>query len=432
MLYELRSGNPTDADYTPHGDNRDFILYHGPEAILSGPAETGKTLAALWKLHIVACKYAGAQLAIVRKTQQSLYGTALQTYERLVLGKDSPVAIYGGEKPEWYTYPNGSQIYVGGLDKPEKVLSSERDIIYVNQAEELLPADWETITTRTTGRAGNMPYSQCIGDCNPSHPSHWIIQRSNAGHLKLFVTTHKDNPTLWDHDKQEWTEQGKRSLGQLATLTGTRKARLFLGQWVQAEGVVYDEFVRATHVQRRDGPWQAIWLGSDEGYTNPAVHLAIGFDNDGRAHVLEEFYLRRALQADVVAAAKRLLERHGGSEAFVDPSAAGLIADMQAVGIDAYSAVNAVFDGIQLVKSMLAVAGDGRPRLTFDPSCVNTIAELESYCWKTGRAGIRDEPEKTNDHAMDALRYGIMGTQAVVMPEEGIYIYDDRVHISNF
>jgi phage terminase large subunit len=62
-------------------------------------------------------------------------------------------------------------------------------------------------------------------------------------------------------------------------------------------------------------------------------------------------------------------------------------------------------DGIHRVKAALQVAGDGRPRLTVAPTCVNTIAEFESYVWKEGRAGMRDEPEKVNDHAMDALRY---------------------------
>jgi len=437
-VYEIHSSaDPSKADYTPYGENLDFIYYQGAESILSGPAETGKTLAACWKLHIVASKYPGAQIAIVRKTQSSLYGTVLQTYEQRVLGDDSGIAIYGGAKPEWYDYPNGSRIFVGGLDNPDKVLSSERDIIYVNQAEELMPADWETLLSRTTGRAGNMPYSQCIGDCNPSQPNHWIIQRSNAGHLKLFVTTHKDNPTLWDQARQEWTNQGHKSLGVLASLTGPRRARLFLGQWTQAEGVIYETFQRAVHVKRRFGPWQSLLLCGDEGYTNPAVILLIGFDSDGRAHVLAEFYERQVLQSGVVARAKAMAEE-GFRESpfglwprmFADPSAAGLIAELREAGIDTYGADNRVNDGIQQVMERLAIAGDGLPRLTVDPSCINTIAEFESYVWKSGKTGVKDEPMKEYDHAMDALRYGIMGERAVELPPEGVYVYDERVEIS--
>jgi PBSX family phage terminase large subunit len=431
--YELRSGEPGKADFTPYGQNLEFIYYRGPEAILSGPAETGKTLAACWKLHSLACTYPGAQLAIVRKTQNSLYGTVLQTYEKRVLGKDSPVKVFGGSKPEWYDYPNGSRIYTGGLDNPDKVLSSERDVIYVNQAEELMPADWETLLTRTTGRAGNMPYSQCIGDCNPAFPSHWIIQRSNAGSLKLFTTTHKDNPTLWDMATQTWTKQGELTLSRLSSLTGMRRARLFLGQWVQAEGVVYDEFTRDTHVKRRDmGDFQRYIVGVDEGYTNPAVLLLIGLDGDGRAHILREFYQRRVLQGDVVAEAARWWRECQPETYYVDPSAAGLIAEMIAAGLPVIAADHAIQQGIQTVKARLAQAGDGRPRLTVDPTCDNTIAEFESYVWKQTKAGIKDEPEKQNDHAMDALRYALMGENLPEYPDEGIYVYDERVAISPY
>jgi len=69
---------------------------------------------------------------------------------------------------------------------------------------------------------------------------------------------------------------------------------------------------------------------------------------------------------------------------------------------------NAVHDGIQRVKARLARAGDGRPRLTISPSCVNLLAEIESYVWREGKQGVKDEPEKINDHAMDALRYAVM------------------------
>jgi phage terminase large subunit len=53
------------------------------------------------------------------------------------------------------------------------------------------------------------------------------------------------------------------------------------------------------------------------------------------------------------------------------------------------------------VQDLLKIQGDGKPRLTVDPSCVNVINEFESYTWKPEK----DEPVKENDHAMDAVRY---------------------------
>jgi phage terminase large subunit len=92
------------------------------EAIIAGPAETGKTWAALHKLNMLMWKYPGAQAAIVRKTYQSMHGSVLQTYRRILAQVGKPVHAFGGEKPEWFDYPNGSRVFVGGMDNPQKVL----------------------------------------------------------------------------------------------------------------------------------------------------------------------------------------------------------------------------------------------------------------------------------------------------------------------
>ena len=63
-----------------------------------------------------------------------------------------------------------------------------------------------------------------------------------------------------------------------------------------------------------------------------------------------------------------------------------------------------MLDGITQVQGLLRVRDDGRPRLTVDPGCIDTINEFESYSWKPEK----DEPVKENDHAMDALRYKIV------------------------
>src|SRR5260370_30833152 len=123
---------------------------------------------------------------IVRKTYKSMPGYVLQIYEKKVLTTVYRVRKFGGEKAEWFDYPNGARVWIGGMDNPAKVLSSERDIIYVNQAEELSLGEWETLTTRVTGRAANMPYAQIIGDCNPGSFNHWIKACAGEGKLKLL------------------------------------------------------------------------------------------------------------------------------------------------------------------------------------------------------------------------------------------------------
>ena len=227
------------------GNNKAFIetaLAH--ERILAGPAETGKTIACLWHLHNLARIWPGLQGAIVRKTYASMPGTVLETFEKKILpvppdNPESQIVAFGGKRPDRYLYPNGSVIWVGGMDNPDRVLSSERDVIYVNQAEELSLEEWETLATRTTGRAGNMPNAFLMGDCNPAYSTHWIMRRAAAGTLQKIDSRHVDNPTLYDG--ADWTEQGKRTLSVLDGLTGARKQRLRFGLWIdEVEGALWE------------------------------------------------------------------------------------------------------------------------------------------------------------------------------------------------
>src|SRR5690606_12230398 len=217
---------------------RDLLLFKGSEAMLAGPAGTGKSRGALEKMHLCAEKYAGMRGLIVRKTRVSLTHTGLVTLEEHVLPEGHSV-LYGPVRSHRssYRYPNGSELVVGGMDNPVKVMSGEYDLIYVQEATELSEADWEQLTTRL--RNGRMPYQQIIGDCNPGPPTHWIKQRADRGDMLMLDTRHQDNPTLYDHSRGEWTEKGREYLAKLDKLTGVRRRRLRDGEWAAAEGAVY-------------------------------------------------------------------------------------------------------------------------------------------------------------------------------------------------
>lgn len=405
MSYQIRAGEGiADADYKPRGGCADLIYAHEPEVIAEGPAETGKTLSACWKLHLLALKYPASQWVIVRKIQRDLYGSVLQTWERVIKG--APVTTYGGEKPEKYLYSNGATVWIAGMDNPGKVLSSERDGMYVNQSEQLTLDDWESLTTRTTGRNAVVPFPQLFGDCNPAGSGHWIRARAKKNILRLIPTHHQDNPTLYTDDGV-LTEQGKRTMARLDNLSGVRKKRLKDGIWATAEGAVYDTFDAQVHVKVRPDEEMITWyLAMDEGYTNPAVILLVGVDGDKRWHVAREWYERGKLESVVVARAKEwYLEKHCSGVA-VDSSAAGLIAALRDAGINAHAAKGRVLDGIQHMQDRMKVQGDEKPRYTVDPSCLNVINEKESYVWKQTKTGTsKDEPVKENDHANDAERY---------------------------
>ena len=204
------------------------------EWIISGPAETGKTFASMYRLHHLLSSTPKARALILRKVRATLYGTALETWHRVIEFGGSKPKMYGGIRPSLYIYPNGAKVWTGGMDNAAKILSGEFDFVYVNQAEDLESRDWEVLTTRTTGRGGVTKTPMLFGDCNPSDPESWILSRERSGDLVLLKSLHVDNPTL--HDGTNWTTQGHRTINALQALTGPRYARLYMGEWVRDDG----------------------------------------------------------------------------------------------------------------------------------------------------------------------------------------------------
>lgn len=239
-----------------------------PEWILAGPSETGKTFATLWRLDQLLRTTRKAQAALMRKVRSTIGPTVLRTYLRVIAMSGSGAVAYGGKNPEWYDYPNGARLWIGGMDDPGKVLSGERDFIYVNQAEELTQDDWETLSTRATGRGAVTETPMLFGDCNPGPADHWIIRRKQAHALQLLESKHADNPSLFD-DTGAITAQGERSMATLNRLTGVRRLRLKDGQWVGAEGAYYTQLDPDVHIvpmpQRTGWP---VWCALDYGFAH--------------------------------------------------------------------------------------------------------------------------------------------------------------------
>ena len=278
--------------YEFYGNNATIQTIREPEYILAGGRDTGKTMAWLYYLNQLAWNYPGCQLAIIRKEYASMPGTVLLTYQKKIVRPDDGIQFYGGDKhPSQYIYPTGSVIWIGGLDKASKVLSGERDGIYVNQAEELQLTDWEHLLGNCSGRAGNMPFHFLGGDCNPGPPTHWIKTRSRIGHLKLLEVTHRDNPEIYDPVTGEITPGGMDRLSVLQRLTGANLQRLFYGLWVAPEGAIFEAFDEKLH-KVESFPIPRLWprvVGIDPfGAHITAIWLAYDADNK-MLHVYREY-----------------------------------------------------------------------------------------------------------------------------------------------
>lgn len=416
--------------FTPYGAAEKFMYCKAPEVIIEGPYDTGKTITALQKLNILMAKYTGARGLMVRKTYQSLVNSAVVTWEKRVhrnqFEEDAnyPVRKYGGQWPVWYDYPNGARITLGGMDKPDKTLSAEYDIIYVNQAEELTEDEWQALTRAASGRAGNIPYSQVIGDCNPDVPGHWILERKR---LTRFQSRHEDNPTIFDQETGECIAPGR--IAALDAMTGVRYKRGRLGLWVGREGQVY-EFDPAVHMLNRDQvPAFVRWYRAvDFGYTNPFVCQWWGEDGDGRLYRYREIYMSGRTVNEHAGKINELSEGEFIYATICDHDAEDR-ATLHQHGIPTIAAKKDVSTGIQAVEDRLKIQGDGKPRLflvrdalvetdprLFDPDTGRkmkptcTEEEFPGYVWPETKAqrAADERPVKAEDHGMDAMRYMVM------------------------
>ncbi len=413
------------------------------EILVAGPAGTGKSRACMEKLHCLMLMHPGARGLIVRKAATTLSSTALVTWQRFVAAEHiaaGEVRFFGGstKEPASYQYKNGSVVTVGGLDKASKIMSSEYDVIYVQEATELSEDDWETLTTRLRNSVSEL--QQLIADCNPQNPDHWLKRRCDAGKTVLLDSVHENNPTLfsWDSLERRYipTQRGTDYMAKLDSLTGVRYKRLRLGKWVAAEGVIYEEWNSTIHlIDRPDTDdraidqagiplaWPRYW-SVDFGYTNPFVCQMWAEDPDGRLYLYREiYYTQRTVDQHARIVLGTVTNSRGS---WTEPKPRAILADTDAegratlereIGRSTEPAHKSVLEGIEAVQVAMRVKGDGRPGLFIlrgalhetDPLLVEakkptcTVEEIPAYVWSDSKT--KEAPTKEDDHGCDAMRY---------------------------
>jgi phage terminase large subunit len=419
--------------YEPRGAARELFRERRSEVVLAGPAGTGKSLAALFRVHLAALHNPGIRCLIVRKTGVSLGSTTLVTYEKKVAADSLArriVSWFGGSTREaaCYRYSNGSVIVVGGLDKPEKIMSSEYDLVFADEATELTETDWESIGTRL--RNGILSWQQQIAACNPSYPKHWLKQRCDKGTARMLVSRHRDNPAYVNADGS-LTPAGVDYMAKLDALSGVRRLRLRDGIWAAAEGLIYGWWDDAVHLIdpfTAPNSWTR-WMSVDFGFTNAFVWQDWREDPDGRLYLVQEIYRTKRLVEDHARQIKDLMAYPSGQQKRPRPRA--IVCDHDAedratlekhLGMSTVAAKKTVSDGIQAVQSRLKTQPDGKPRLFIMRDALverdqeleeakkpmSTVDEITGYVWavKPGAAGgLKEQPVKENDHGCDAMRY---------------------------
>jgi phage terminase large subunit-like protein len=416
--------------YEPFGAARAAWRSARGEVLLVGPADTGKSRLWIEKLHYCANKYAKMRACMTRKTRKSLTQSAMVTYENKVLPvgalseRAKPGRIHFSTQDQQYEYPNRSIIAVSGLDDPEKLKSSEWDMIYFQEATEGSENDWEMMTRGL--RNGVMPYQQLCADCNPSYPTHWLKARCDRGATLMLQAHHEDNPSITPE-----------RLALLKALTGIRYWRLYKGLWRAAEGTVYEEWDPSIHVVSRQQlkDWQVFYTdgtlnrqvirhivgGCDWGYANPGVLHVYGLDSDGRLYLFREVYRTHKTIDWWIEQACELDQTFHVERWIADPSRPDYIAQFNGAGLPTEGAQNDIALGVGFLRTRLRVARDGRPRFfvyeyalqerdealveLHKPTGIET--EVDMYVWAEPKENrpLKEEPVDDFNHALDVARY---------------------------
>lgn len=291
-----------------------------------------------------------------------------------------------------------------------KIQGSTISLCYCDEMTLFPDSVIEMLSTRPS-----LPHSKIIASMNPSHPSHKLktwIDKAIAGDQDYYQLhfTLDDNPFV----AQNYKDRIKNSLA------GVFYKRLYLGQWTNAEGAIFDFFDRDINVVSRPPRSADYWIvGIDYGTNNPFAAVLIGVHAGKQRQeppilwVEDEYYWdhtkkgRQKTSSEFADDIKDWLEPYSVRSVYIDPSAANFRLDLQKRSIHPVNANNDVNDGIvQVIKYLKGDAKTGQIYIL--SKCKNLIREIESYVWDSKKAarGI-DEPLKKDDHSVDALRYAL-------------------------
>lgn len=403
--------------------------------IWEGSVRSGKTIASLvrWLLYVATNKVRGELVVVSRTRDSAARNVFAPLMDPSLFGSISRYVEYTSGAA--YGTILGRRVWVLGSSdiRSENVLRGLTcSGAYVDEIT-LLKEDFFTQLLNRLWEG-----AQLFGTTNPDSPGHWFrkfLDRCEAGHPQILPDWRvwkfllDDNPMLSEERKAAIRREN----------TGLYYRRNVLGEWVAAEGSIFDTFdpkPGGAHViawENLPPVTDLIAVGIDYGVTNPTAAVLVGiteeYDEYGnlapRLVVVDEYFFDSKIEQRKLAPSELaqelkawLAEPHLPANfpklipthLILDPSATGLRVEMAQQGIrGTTNADNEVLYGIRTLSSLVAAN-----RVIITDRCPNLIRELPGYSWdpKATLAG-EDKPMKVNDHATDAFRYAVVTTESI-------------------
>ena len=343
-----------------------------------GGTRSGKTYnILLWIIFSYCTQNTGKIITICRKSFPSLRATVMRDFFDILKTHKMYNEINHNKSSSEYNLYNNLVEFIS-LDEPQKVRGRKRDVLFINEANELYFEDWQQLLFRTN--------QKIILDYNPSDEYSWIydkvITRDDAD---FYITTYKDNTfleqalikeieRLKETDPQYWQIYG---LGQ----KGISKATIF-------------------NYQESNIPEDAEFLsmGVDYGYTNdPTAHISVY--KKGHNLYIEEHLYKTMMTAEDIHSHFKILNV-GDKIIYSDSSEPRLNDYLRRTGWNirpTKKGRDSIIAGIDLLK---------RYKLFVTPNSQNLIQEFRNYKWSEDKTGkLTNIPIDRNNHLLDSLRY---------------------------
>ena len=385
-------------------DASPFKDYDG--IIADGAIRSGKTVSMITSFLLWAMEtFDDKDFALCGKTIGSLRRNVIRDFKKIATGRGFEVSENRSSKIITVAGPKSTNYFhcFGGRDEASQDLiqgATLAGILFDEVA--LMP---ESFVNQGTGRC-SVTGSKYWFNCNPEGRMHWFktgwINKYIEKRLLYLHFTMEDNLSLNELIKERYRRM----------YTGVFFRRYILGRWCAAEGVIYDNWDDARNTFDANEPlpfnkeYSNHYVAVDYGTTNPTVFLDC-WDDGETFWVMKEYYhnpdteQRQKTTSEHADDLNDFLDGDKEVQVIVDPAAEDFKLELRNRNFRIINAKNDVLEGINMVSSLIYMGA-----LKVEKSCINFRRELESYVWdQKAKERGEEKPLKTNDHAMDAVRY---------------------------
>jgi phage terminase large subunit len=348
---------------------------------LQGSSRSSKTYNTLIWLIVRCLNCPNTRLSIVRATLPAIKGSVFIDFKEILMNMLLFDEKALNKTELTYHFPNGSWVEFFSTDSEQKLRGRKRDILFVNEANELNFIEWQQLKMRTA--------QLTIVDYNPSFTDeHWLCQLNTEIRTKHIITTYRDNPFLEQTiiDEIESLKYKNESLWKIYGL----------GVQAEIEGLIFKNVEIITHMP----PAKHISIGMDFGFANDQTAIIEVIITPDTIYLNEICYRTEMVARDII----HVLNDNCPNRRIISESAdPRLIKEIHNAGINIIP-VEKFPGSIEAgITKMLEY------RICVTKGSYNIIKELKNYTYQQDKDGKwLNKPIDQFNHAIDAVRYVIL------------------------